>query len=165
MLKLIEGYAWIIKLVLLGALFAGGWWLGDSLKQGEWDAARVKELAEFNRALEDANVKVLAAERASAEKASQVSAKYQKKLQEKDREKAAAIADAESRGLWVNVSSGSPGTEVPGTTACTCGSNGETRARLSEKTSRDLIALLNEADRAVEQLNACQDMLQKERNK
>lgn len=165
MLKLIEGYAWIIKLVLLGALFAGGWWLGDSLKQGEWDAARVKELAEFNRAIEDANAKVLAAERASAEKASQVSAKYQKKLQEKDREKAAAIADAESRGLWVNVSSGSPGTEVSGTAACPSGSNGETRARLSEKTSRDLIALLNEADRAVEQLNACQDMLQKERNK
>ena len=165
MLKLIEGYAWIIKLVLLGALFVGGWWLGDSLKQGEWDAARVKELAEFNRALEDANVKVLAAERASAEKASQVSAKYQKKLQEKDREKAAAIADAESRGLWVNVSSGSPGTEVSGTAACPSGSNGETRARLSETTSRDLISLLSDADKVVEQLNACQDMLQKERNK
>ena len=165
MLKAIEGYVWIVKLILLGALFAGGWWLGDSLKQGEWDAARVKELAEFNRALEDANAKVLAAERASVEKATQVSAKYQKKLQEKDREKATAIADAESRGLWVNVSSGSSGTEVPGTAACPSGSNGETRARLSETTSRDLIALLNDADKAVEQLNACQDMLQKERNK
>ena len=99
MLKLIEAYAWIIKLVLLGALFAGGWWLGDTLKQGEWDAIRAIEAEAAANQIKAERDRADALENALAQKLNQASAQYQKKLKEKDRERDDLIARARSSGL------------------------------------------------------------------
>lgn len=158
MLKVIEGYAWVIKLVLLGALFAGGWWLGDTLKQGEWDAVRATQAEEAAKQIKAARDRADAAEIALAKKLNKASAQYQKKLQEKDREKDDAIARAKSDGLWVNATCDGGG-QVSDSSTSSGGHNGETRARLSEGTGADLIALAHRANKVVEQLSACQKVL------
>jgi len=159
MLKLIEGYAWVIKLVLLGALFAGGWWLGDSLKQGEWDAARVVQQEEAARKLKAANDRADAAEIALAKKLNHVSAQYQKKLKEKDLEKDNAIASAKSNGLWVTATCDGGGQQVSDSSSTSSGHNGEARARLSEEIANALIAIASDADKVTEQLTSCQKAL------
>lgn len=154
-----EQVKWLIVILSLGALFAGGWYLGATLKQGEWDAAVVQQVEDLNRQIAEANAKVAAQEKQMAVNQAKVSAKYQKQLQEKEREKADAIASAESRGLWVNTTACQSTASVSDSTAPTTGHNGGEKARLPEKTSRDLISLLNEADKVVEQLTACQAIL------
>lgn len=158
MLKVIEGYTWAIKLVLLGALFAGGWWLGDTLKQGEWDAVRAAQAEEAAQQIKAARDRVDAVEIALAQKLNQASTQYQKKLKEKDREKDDALARARTDGLWVNATCDSAN-QVPDASTATSGHHGETRARLSEKTGEDLISLANDANKVVEQLTSCQKAL------
>ncbi len=159
MLNLIEGYAWVIKATLAAAIFVVGWWLGDTLKQGEWDAVRVAQAEVAAQQIKAARDRADAAEIALAKSLNEVSTQYQKKLKEKDREKADAVARAKSNGLWVNATCEDSGDKVPDTTTPAGGRNGETRARLSERTGEDLISLATRANKVVEQLTACQKAL------
>ena len=159
MLNLIEGYAWVIKAILMAALFVAGWWLGDTLKQGQWDAVRAAQAEVAAQQVKEARDRADAAEVALAQSLNEVSTQYQKKLKEKDREKADAVARAKSNGLWVNATCEDSGDKVSDATAPAGGRNGETRARLSERTGEDLISLATRANKVVEQLTACQKAL------
>ena len=159
MLKVIEGYAWVIKLVFLGALFATGWWLGDSLKQGEWDAARVREAEAAVAAINEAKEKLVFTERELTKKLNSQSQSYQKKLQEKDREQAAALERFRSDGLRISVEASGDKAGVSGDTSDSCRCDGGTTAKLSDEVAQRLVERRVEADKIVEQLTACQAIL------
>lgn len=154
---------WVAMGAFLVAAFATGWWLGDSLKQGEWDAARVQEAEAVAKAVEESRAQAMFTERELTKKLNNQSKQYQVKLQEKDSEKAAAIERARVGGLWVDVQASSNKDAVPDSTSGACGCDGGTTARLSEETSRRLIELASEADKVVEQLTSCQQILKDER--
>lgn len=149
--------------VLLVAAFATGWWLGDSLKQGEWDAARVQEAEAVVKAVEESRAQAVFTERELTKKLNNQSKQYQAKLQEKDSEKAAAIELARVDGLRVDIQASSDKDGVPCSSSGTCRCDGGTTAKLSEETSRRLIELTSEADKVVEQLTSCQQILKDER--
>ena len=150
---------WIAAAIISIALFATGWWLGDSLKQGAWDAARVKEAEAVALAVEEAHAKTVSMERALTQKLNNQSQTYQKKLQEKDREKAAAIERFRSDGLRISVETSGSKNGVPGDTADSCRCDGGTTAKLSDEVAQRLVERRVEADKIVEQLTACQGIL------
>lgn len=146
------------------ALFATGWWLGDSLKQGEWDAARVKEAEAVALAVAESSQKAIAVERDLTERLNSQSKQYQTKLQEKDREKADAILRARTDGLRVDVQASPSKDGVSSASAGSGRCDGGETARLSTEASERLVSLLSEADKVVEQLAACQKILKEERD-
>jgi len=159
MIPIPAGAKWIFAAVTAVALFATGWWLGDSLKQGEWDAARAKEAEVAVAAINEAKEKMVFMERELTKKMNSQSQSYQKKLQEKDREKAVALERFRSDGLRVSVEAGGYKAGVPGDTADSCRCDGGTTAKLSDEVAQRLIERSVEADKIVEQLTACQAIL------
>ncbi len=145
--------------VAMIALFATGWWLGDSLKQGEWDAARVKEAEAVAVALKEAHEQAMFKERELTQKLNSQSKQYQTKLQEKDREKAAALERFRSDGLRISVEASAGQGGVPGDPANSCRCDGGTTAKLSDEVAQRLVERRVEADKIVEQLTACQAIL------
>ncbi len=145
--------------VAMIALFATGWWLGDSLKQGEWDAARVKEAEAVAVALKEAHDQAMFKERELTQKLNSQSKQYQTKLQEKDREKAAALERFRSDGLRISVEASAGQGGVPGDPANSCRCDGGTTAKLSDEVAQRLVERRVEADKIVEQLTACQAIL------
>lgn len=145
--------------VAMIALFATGWWLGDSLKQGEWDAARVKEAEAVAVALKEAHDQAMSKERELTQKLNSQSKQYQTKLQEKDREKAAALERFRSDGLRISVEASAGQGGVPGDPANSCRCDGGTTAKLSDEVAQRLVERRVEADKIVEQLTACQAIL------
>lgn len=145
--------------VAMIALFATGWWLGDSLKQGEWDAARVKEAEAVAVALKEAHDQAMFKERELTQKLNSQSKQYQTKLQEKDREKAAALERFRSDGLRISVEASAGQNGVPGDPANSCRCDGGTTAKLSDEVAQRLVERRTEADKIVEQLTACQGIL------
>ena len=141
------------------ALFATGWWLGDSLKQGEWDAARVKEAEAVAAAVKEAHDQAMFKERELTQKLNSQSKQYQTKLQEKDREKAAALERLRSDRLRVSIETSAGENGVPGDTADSCRCDGGKTAKLSDEVAQRLVERRAEADRIVEQLTACQGIL------
>jgi prophage endopeptidase len=158
------GAKWAAAAIISIALFATGWWLGGSLKQGEWDAARVKDSEAVAVALKESHDQAIAKERELTQKLNSQSKQYQAKLQEKDREKAAAIERARIDGLRVDVQASSSKDGVSGAAPGSCRCDGGETARLSAEASERLISLLSEADQVVEQLAACQKILKEERD-
>jgi len=145
--------------VAMIALFATGWWLGDSLKQGEWDAARVKEAEAVAVAVKEAHDKAMSKERELTQKLNSQSKQYQTKLQEKDREKAAALERFRSDGLRISVEASAGQDGVSGDPANSCRCDGGTTAKLSDEVAQRLVERRTEADKIVEQLTACQGIL------
>lgn len=159
MIPIPVGAKWIFAAVIAVALFATGWWLGDSLKQGEWDAARVQEAEAVAVAVKEAHDKAMFKERELTQKLNSQSKQYQVKLQEKDREKAAALERFRSDGLRISVEAGASKDGVPGDPADTCRCDGGATAKLSDEVAQRLVERRTEADKIVEQLTACQAIL------
>lgn len=162
--------------MLLGALAAtvaltfGVYFYGVSVgvdkTEAAWQAREAKINAASATAIQAAEAKARAAERKSAETVASVSAGYQAKLKEKDREKDRAIAGLRvaNGGLFLDTklppSCGSP---VPEAGPAPGGRDGSTRAELSDKAAEFLIGEANRADKIVEQLTACQAIVKKDR--
>ena len=150
---------WVAVAVISIALFATGWWLGDSLKQGEWDAARVQEAEAVAVAVKEAHDKAMSKERELTQKLNNQSKTYQAKLKEKDNEKAAALERFRSDGLRISVETSSSQNGVSGDSSNSCRCDGGTTAKLSDEVAQRLIERRVEADKIVEQLTACQGIL------
>lgn len=150
---------WIAAAIISIALFATGWWLGDSLKQGEWDAARVQEAEAVAVAVKEAHDQAMSKERELTQKLNSQSKQYQVKLQEKDREKAAALERFRSDGLRISVEASGDKAGVSGDPADSCRCDGGTTAKLSDEVAQRLVERRVEADKIVEQLTACQAIL------
>lgn len=156
-----------VKWALVGiasiVLFSTGWWLGDSLKQGEWDAARAQEAEAVAVTVKLMHDQAMSKERELTQKLNGQSKQYQVKLQEKDSEKAAAIERARVDGLRVDIQASSDKDGMSNASSGSGRCDGETTARLSEETSRRLIEFASDADKVVEQLTSCQQILEDER--
>ena len=159
MIPIPMGVKWVAASLIAIALFATGWWLGDSLKQGEWDAARVRDAEAVAVALKEAQDKLVFKERELTQKLNSQSQSYQKKLQEKDREKTAALERLRSDRLRVSIETSAGENGVPGDTADSCRCDGGKTAKLSDEVAQRLVERRAEADRIVEQLTACQGIL------
>lgn len=150
---------WIFAGVIAVALFATGWWLGDSLKQGEWDAVRAKEAEAVAVAVKEAHDQAMSKERELTQKLNSQSKHYQVKLQEKDREKAAALERFRSDGLRISVEASSDKDGVPSDPVNPSRCDGGTTAKLSDEVAKRLVERRVEADKIVEQLTTCQAIL------
>lgn len=159
---------WIILGTVLTALalatgtFFYGRSVGIDKVESVWQAREAKINAEMAIAIQAAGAKTLAVERASAERIAAVSTTYQRKLKEKDREKATALAIA--GGLRIGTTGPSScGDTVSSTGSSPSGRDGETRSRLSQHSAEFLVGEASRADKVVEQLSACQTIIEKDR--
>lgn len=154
---------WIAIALCVVAAFGAGWNLGGDRVQAKWDAEKAEMNAKATEAIQQAMNRTLAAEREAAARVAATSAKYQRKLQEKASEEAAAIANARAGGLYIDAKCSGGGNGVSETASSSSGRNGEARVKLPDETAESLLRLAAEADRVVEQLNSCQNILEEER--
>lgn len=161
---------WVLLggLVLVGVLTGGAYLRGTHngaiADAAAWQAREAKIATESAAILAAAQARVTAAEQAGAMALANVSAAYQKKLQEKDHEKTVALATAHAGGLWIDTIS-PPGCDDtlpqagPGPRRCT----GVTRSEISTAAVDRLISAASEGDAIADQLAACQAVVLKDR--
>lgn len=160
---------WVIlaAFVALGAALTGSFFygtsVGESKTETKWQKREIAINAESEKTLAKANARALAAERKSADDVAAISKAYQAKLLEKDHERNRAIASARASGLFVNTKRPNCGNAVPASGTGTGGRDGETRSELSDETAEYLIAEANRADKIVDQLTACQAIVEADR--
>ena len=149
--------AWVVSLGLAGYT---GYDYGSSSVEARWQAREVQVNAEHSAKLQAATERAREVERAANERYATVDASYQKRLQEVNRAKTAAL-DALGRAGRLSIPAECPssGSAMPGTPAAASIGNGGARARLSDSAARFLVGLASEADAVVEQLRACQAVL------
>lgn len=165
---------WLLLAVVIvfGASNAGSYWYGTNVgaegERVEWQKRENQELAAANKRIVDLTETVRAKESMHAVELANISAQYQKELQDEKSKADRVIADvrAGARKLRIPVAS----------TYQACGSgeagkapaapfrrDGEARAELSASASSFLIGLANEADQVVRQLTACQAIIMQDR--
>lgn len=154
---------WIAIALCVAVAFGAGWDIGAGRVQGRWDAEKAELNAKAADAIQQSMNRTLAVEREAAAKVAATSAKYQKALKEKESEEAAAIDRARTGGLFIDAQCPGSGNGVSETGTGSSGRDGTTRARLPDATAEALLRIGAEADRVVEQLTACQEQLQKDR--
>ena len=161
---------WVILGAVLAVLamttsaFFYGRGVGVDATEVVWQAREAKINAASAEAIKAAQDRVITAERASAARGAETSAEYQRKLKEKDREKATALAIA--RGLRIGTTGAQAcGNAVPPVGPGTTGRDGETSSELSRDAAEFFIGEANRADKIVEQLNACQAIVAGDRMK
>jgi hypothetical protein len=155
----------LIGAALLGLLFAvgAGWRMCASYKQGQFDAWRSEIEATAATQIAQAEQRARSIEQGQVQKFAEVDSAYRKKLEQKDRERNAALAAVRSRGLYVNATCPDRSSALPGAAASASRGDGETRVRLSDEAAEFHVRLVDEADQIVEQLTACQNILRAER--
>lgn len=153
----------VASITALGGTYFYGVGVGKDKVEVVWQAREAKTNAATAVAVQAAGAKTLAAERASAEAVASVSAGYQAKLKEKDREKATALAIA--GGLRIGTARpAARGNAVSPTDSGPVGRDGEASAELSRDSAEFLIGEASRADKVVEQLTACQAIIKSDRS-
>ncbi len=146
----------------IAAYFYGHYEGGHAVK-AEWEAEKSEANAQAAQALQDANARVLEAERALAVKQVKVEKIYVEKIREVEIERNSLSAASRDDGLFIDAACPDRGGELPGVAAGPGGDHGGEKARLSESSANALIALAADADEIVHQLTACQAILREER--
>lgn len=152
-----------IKLAAIAAALAAAFWLGIQVEKSAWLAEKAELNAKAAEAIAASEQRVLEAERKSQAFVQAAASQYHANLEKLQNEKDAALAAAQSRGLFIDAECPSNRDPVPGPALRPPRDTGTQRARLPEATARALIALASEADRVTRQLTACQVILEKER--
>lgn len=156
-----------IKAIIAGCLFVlvGMFFFfqGERNIQAKWNAEKAELNAEAAIALKDAQERNAQVERNHQTAVLDIDIKYNQKLQKVSNEKDAAIAAANATGLYIPADCPNNNNPLPSVASSSGADNAETRVKLSRKTAGFLISFAEEADLIVEQLNACQNILEAER--
>lgn len=156
-------------LVFVGAL-TGAYFYGHSngvdSERVVWQAKEIKATQEADKALADAQDKVNSLQSQYANNLAVISGNYQQELKNVSATKDRTIAALRAGAIRLR----DPGTHytlspnaLPGSTAPTSGCDGQATSRLSDTTSEFLVREASHADAIVEQLNACQAVIIKDR--
>lgn len=142
--------------VLVGTFF---FFQGERNIQAKWNAEKAELNAQAAIALKDAQERNAQIERDHQAAVLDIDIKYNKKLEKAANEKDIAIANAKSNGLFIPADCPNDSSAVSSNVSTASASHVETRAKLSESAGNFLISLASEADQVVNQLTACQEIL------
>ncbi len=143
----------VVAVVLLGI----GWHYGRTTLQADWDAEKLVHAQQ----LADAYAEGVGKLQAQTNKFNKTTADMRAAKREKKNEESAAIARLNTER--VRVTFDPPRDAVPGATAGAGGDNGTCATGLPRADGEFLIRFAREADEAVIQLQACQQLLDAER--
>ena len=132
---------------------------GGELVRSEYAQRDLQAANETAAQISGINQRIRAKERQWAEKFAGASQTYQGRLKANEKALDIALAGRLFDRAANQACGGSPGSPAPGAS----GRNGEAGAYLPESTSRFLLGLASEADAVVLQLQACQAILESER--
>lgn len=140
---------------------------GREAERKVWEQREAKITADANEKVRLAQQRLIAQERAHAAALTEVSADYQRKLQENVNAKDRVIAGLRdgSRKLFVSARCPNAGGVVSGAPAGAGGRDGDARAELSGSAAEFLVAIASEADAVVRQLSACQAVIAADRKR
>lgn len=152
------------KLAILALVAIGSWHISAKYHETAWQEREAAINAEAATKIAAADKRVRDAERAMAVNLVAVDTVYQTKLQEKDHALDVARTAAHVGGLWVNAACPPVAGNAAATAPAAAGlGDGQTRVRLSEQAADFLIGEASRADRIVEQLTACQQVITADR--
>lgn len=163
---------WIIGIFIAFAIgIASGALITRNFKDTQRTIELNQQQVKFDQALKQATILKAAAEEHSrqiekdaADRLAAADTEYQRQIGIENAKRDKAIADlrANNGRLRITIArSSTPScSEMPGVTANTSGDNAETSALLSRATTERLIARYSEADQIVQQLTACQSVVQ-----
>jgi hypothetical protein len=156
---------WIILGAVAFAIAAYfyGHYEGGHAVTAQWEAEKSQANAQAAQVLQEANARVLEAERALAVRQVKVEKVYVEKIKEVEVERNSLSATARNDGLFIDAACPDSGGELSGAATGPGGDHGGTKARLSGEAADALIALAADADEVVHQLQACQAILIEER--
>lgn len=143
----------VAAVVLLGI----GWHYGRTTLQADWDAEKLVHAQQLADAYAEGAGKL----QAQTNKFNNITANMRAAKKEKKNEESAAIARLDSERVRVTFEP--PRDAVPGSAASTGGDNGACATGLPRADGEFLIRFAREADEAVIQLQACQQLLDAER--
>lgn len=136
---------------------------GARMMEAEWQ----KEKAELNAAavdkLQAKIVENAEKEAQHAQKIRNITDSFNSRLTEIKNEKTSALTVARGRGLYVNTRCPSDRNPLPEASSGVAADYRIARTRLSDEDADFLITLAADADKVVEQLTACQAVLQQDR--
>lgn len=162
---------WVVLAAVVGFVAAvGGAYLygdhvGTKTERAAWLDRDNKALAATNKRIIELNEAARATERKHAEDLAGVSAGYQKELQDEKAKADRVVSDlrAGNKRLRIAVADSACGSETGGTASGSGGRDGGTRAELSGEAAEFLVGLASEADQVVRQLQACQEIVKRDR--
>lgn len=162
----------VVTLALMALLFFYGqhqYRLGAEAEKARWVARENAALRAANDEISQLNQLARDQERLHAEAMAHISTQFQEQLHHVKSQKDSVIADLRAGAVRLRVpvtpASASPACSgIPGEAfASARGRDGETRADLSAEAAEFLVGLASEADEVVQQLSACQALLQADR--
>ena len=143
--------------------------LGEATEQARWVARENAALRAANEEISQLNTQAREQERQHAEAMAHISTQFQEQLQHVKSQKDSVIADLRTGAVRLRIPVTAPSTSaacggIPAEAfASAAGRDGETRAELSAEAAEFLVGLASEADEVVQQLSACQALLQADR--
>lgn len=157
---------WLIigALAMVIAAYFYGHSQGEAVVQAQWQAEKAEANAQAAAAIKKSQDAAIATERRQAEQFRKVEAKLIDDNRKVKDEKDALLAAAAGGGLRLPSAKGADHRAgVSETSSCACGSQPETVCYLPEEFVRDLADEAERADQIVNQLTACQTILEEER--
>lgn len=156
---------WMIigALVLVISAYFYGHHTGVQVTKADWEAEKATAAIDAGKALDKANKEVREFEHLLANKQNRVEKVYVDKIKEVQVERNSLSATARDAGLFIDTTCSDNSNSLPSAASSSSGNNGATKARLSGATADALIAIAADADEIVNQLTACQAILEEER--
>ena len=169
----LKPYAWLAGAALwAGSLVAVGWWqyaAGSDDVAADWQAQENEELRAATARIEQLQAEATAKERAHGEALSAIDVRYQNELKNANDSHQRLVAELRAGSLRLRDQYATTGANCGGAsggTAATAGErDGEAGTDLSGPATGFLLDLTKEADDAVRQLSACQEVVIEDRKK
>jgi len=169
-MSILNPYTWLIGILVLaltgGSGFLYGMNHGKKIERAEWQTKELKADHDVQDNLAAAQTDVETREASHQKDLANISAHYQKELQNVYDTKDRVIHDLRAGALRLR----DPGTvnpagagAMPSSVASSSGCDGQAGSHLSEQISEFLASEASRADGIVEQLNACQAVVVKDR--
>lgn len=156
---------WVIAggaALVVGSYFYG-FSTGYEIAKSAWESEKVAAIKDTMDKVLAANDKVRSLEQALATKQNKVERVYVDKIRTVEVERKQLTDIARSDGLFIDAKCPDNSPSVSNTAPGSSGGNGAEKARLSAEAADALISLAADADRVVNQLTACQAILEAER--
>lgn len=150
--------------VVIAAYFYGHHEGGNAVT-AQWEIEKSQANQQSAEVLQQANARALDAERALAKKQVKMEKIYVENVREVEVVRDQLVNVAHTDGLFIDATCSDSSGKLPGVATSAGGNYGTTKARLSESTAEALINIAADGDKIVQQLTACQSVLNEERMK
>lgn len=138
---------------------------GGNAVTAQWEVEKSQANQQAAQALQESNARALEAERALAKKQVKVEKIYVEKTREVEVVRDQLVDVARTGGLFIDAACSNGSGQLSGAATGGGGNHGREKARLSNEAAEALVAIAADADKVVQQLTACQSILNEERAK